>query len=72
MVDATKPTVVRYRYTPYWSTEQRLRERAPGGWTRVEPEEPGVVLVQARFGLERSRRAKGLPLGAVAARPGSS
>src|SRR3954449_12509060 len=59
MVDAKKPTVVRYRYTPYWTTQGACLSRAPGGWTRVEPEEPGVVLVQARFGLERSRRAKG-------------
>ncbi|MEA2143943.1 MAG: hypothetical protein QOI64_2373, partial [Solirubrobacteraceae bacterium] len=29
------------------------------GWTQVEPIEGGVVLVQARFGLERARRAKG-------------
>jgi hypothetical protein len=58
MVDTKKPTVVRYRYTPYWSTNNACVERAPGDWTRVEPESPGVVLVQARFGLERSRRAK--------------
>lgn len=50
MVDAAKPTVVRYRYTPYWSTNGACVSRAPGGWTRVEPERPGVVLVQARFG----------------------
>jgi len=53
MVDARRTTVVRYRYTPYWSTTQACVSRAPGGWTRVEPDEPGVVLVQARFGLER-------------------
>src|SRR3954453_9342493 len=50
MVDTRKPTVVRYRYTPYWSTTNACVERAPGGWTRVTPEEPGVVIVQARFG----------------------
>ena len=58
MVDAAKPTVVKYRYTPYWETTNACVSRAPGGWTRVEPEEPGVLMVQARFGLERSRRAK--------------
>jgi hypothetical protein len=57
MVDARRPTVVRYRYTPYWSTTNACIERAAGGWTRVAPEEPGVVLVQARFGLERGQRA---------------
>jgi hypothetical protein len=58
MVNAAKPTVVKYRYTPYWSTTNACVSRAPGGWTRVEPEAPGVLIVQARFGLERSRRAK--------------
>lgn len=58
MVDASKPTVVKYRYTPYWQTTNACVSRAPGGWTRVEPEEPGVLMVQARFGIERSRRAK--------------
>jgi hypothetical protein len=53
MVDAKHTTVVRYRFTPYWWTTQACVTRAPGGWTRVEPLEPGVVLVQARFGLER-------------------
>jgi hypothetical protein len=57
MVDARKPTVVRYRYTPYWTTTGACVSRAPGGWTRVVPEQDGVVMVQARFGLERSRRA---------------
>jgi hypothetical protein len=50
MIDAEKPTVVRYRYTPYWSTSGACVSRAPGGWTRVEPDNPGVVLVQAKFG----------------------
>jgi hypothetical protein len=60
MVDATKPTLVRYRYTRYWSTSDACLSRAPGGWTRVEPLEGSrVVLVQAKFGLERARRAKG-------------
>jgi hypothetical protein len=58
MVDVKKSTVVRYRYTPYWVTTNACVERAAGGWTRVQADEPGVVVVQARFGLERSRRAK--------------
>ena len=58
MLNAAKPTVVKYRYTPYWSTTNACVSRAPGGWTRVEPQQPGVLMVQARFGLERSRRAK--------------
>src|SRR3954454_5161421 len=58
MVDAGKPTVVRYRYTPYWSANNACVSRAADGWTRVQPEEPGVVIVQARFGLERSHGAK--------------
>ncbi len=59
MVDTKKPTVVRYRYTPYWSATDACVSRAPGGWTRVAPEEDHVVLVQARFGLEVPRHAKG-------------
>jgi hypothetical protein len=58
MVDAKKSTVVRYRFTGYWSATNACLSRAAGGWTRVQPDEPGVVLVQARFGLERSRRTK--------------
>jgi hypothetical protein len=58
MVNASKPTVVKLRYTSYWRTTNACVSRAPGGWTRVEPEEPGVLMVQARFGIERSRRAK--------------
>jgi hypothetical protein len=59
MVDAKRTTVVRYRYTKYWSTSDACLSRAPGGWTQVQPLEGGVVMVQARFGLERARRAKG-------------
>jgi hypothetical protein len=59
MVDAKRTTVVRYRYTKYWFTSDACLSRAPDGWTQVEPIEGGVVLVQARFGLERARRAKG-------------
>jgi hypothetical protein len=59
MVDAKRTTVVRYRYTKYWSSSDACLSRAPDGWTEVEPLEGGVVMVQARFGLERARRAKG-------------
>src|SRR3954452_8849013 len=59
MVDARKPTVVRYRYTPYWTTTGACVSRAPGGWTRVAPKQAGVVMVQAHFGLEAGRRAQG-------------
>jgi hypothetical protein len=60
MVDTDGPTLVRYRYTRYWSTSDACLSRAAGGWTRVDPlEGRGVVLVQARFGLERAHRAKG-------------
>jgi hypothetical protein len=60
MVDAAKTTVVRYRYTKYWSTSDACLARADGGWTEVEPRnDGGVILVQAKFGLERGRDAKG-------------
>jgi hypothetical protein len=60
MVEARRPTVVRYRYTPYWSTSGACVSRGPNGWTRVDPlGEGGVVIVQARFGLEAGRGAKG-------------
>jgi hypothetical protein len=59
MVDTDGPTLVRYRYTRYWSTSDACLSRAPGGWTRVEPLYRGVVIVQAKFGLERAGRAKG-------------
>ena len=41
MVHARRPTVVRYRYTPYWTTSGACVSRAPGGWTRVEPDGDG-------------------------------
>ena len=60
MVDASKTTVVRYRYTKYWSTSDACLARADDGWTEVEPHnDGGVILVQAKFGLERGRDAKG-------------
>jgi hypothetical protein len=60
MVDASKTTVVRYRYTKYWSTSDACLARADEGWTEVEPHnDGGVILVQAKFGLERGGDAKG-------------
>jgi hypothetical protein len=60
MVDASRTTVVRYRYTKYWSTSDACLARADDGWTEVEPRnDGGVILVQAKFGLERGRDAKG-------------
>jgi hypothetical protein len=51
---------VRYRYTKYWSTSDACLARADGGWTEVEPrDDRGVILVQAKFGLERGGDAKG-------------
>jgi len=56
----SKTTVVRYRYTKYWSTSDACLARAKDGWTEVEPRtDGGVILVQAKFGLERGRDAKG-------------
>src|SRR4051812_30764290 len=52
-VDVRRPTVVRYRYTPYWSAGDACVRRAPGGWTSIDPDRSGVVMVRARFGLER-------------------
>jgi hypothetical protein len=53
-LDARHPTVVRQRYTPYWSTTDACVRRAPGGWTEVDPGSSAIVLVQARFGIEHS------------------
>jgi hypothetical protein len=51
---------VRYRYTKYWSTADACLSRADDGWTEVEPRnDGGVILIQAKFGLERGRQAKG-------------
>jgi hypothetical protein len=52
-IDARKPTVVRQRYTRYWSTRGACLRRAPGGWTEVDPGDSGVILVQARFGIDK-------------------
>jgi hypothetical protein len=56
-VDARRPTVVRQRYTPYWSTRDACVREAPGGWTEVDPGSSQVVLVQARFGIDRRASA---------------
>ncbi len=57
-VDARRPTIVRQRYTRYWSTRGACVRRAPGGWTEIDPDgaDRGVVLVQARFGIDRHAR----------------
>jgi hypothetical protein len=51
-VDTRRPTVVRQRYTRYWWTQGACVRKAPGGWTEVDPSDSGVVLVEARFGIE--------------------
>jgi hypothetical protein len=56
-VDAHRPTVVRQRYTPYWSTRGACVRKAPGGWTEVDPGSSRVVLVEARFGIDRRENA---------------
>jgi hypothetical protein len=43
------PTVVRQRYTRWWSSDGACVSRAPGGWTRVIPIEGGRVRVHAGF-----------------------
>ncbi len=59
-IDARRPTIVRYRYTRYWVTEDACVRRAKGGWTEVDPLQAGVILVRARFDIEPgSREAKG-------------
>jgi hypothetical protein len=52
-VDARRHTVVRYRYTKYWDATDACIRRAPGGWTSIQPDHPGVVMVRARFDLEQ-------------------
>jgi hypothetical protein len=51
-IDTRGETVVRYRYTKYWYSTEACVRRAPGGWTSIEPDRAGVVMVRARFGLE--------------------
>jgi hypothetical protein len=55
-VDTDGPTVVRQRYTPYWSTRGACVSKTPDGWTEIDPDHAGVVLVEARFGLDRTTR----------------
>jgi hypothetical protein len=50
-VVASKPTVVRQRYTPYWRSAGGCVTRAADGWTKVSPSGKGAVEVRARFGL---------------------
>jgi hypothetical protein len=52
-VDTRGPTVVRYRYTKYWYADDACVSRTSSGWTSIEPDRPGVVMVRARFDLER-------------------
>jgi hypothetical protein len=59
-VDATRPTVVRQRYTPYWYTPGACVRRAPGGWTEIDPRSrEGVLVVRARFELGSGGGQKG-------------
>jgi hypothetical protein len=48
-------SVVRVRYTRYWTIihGDGCVAAAPGGWTSVRAEKPGVVRVAARFSLAR-------------------
>lgn len=43
------PTVVRQRYTRWWSSKGACLSRAPGGWTRVTPVGGSRVRVRAGF-----------------------
>jgi hypothetical protein len=59
-LDATRPTVVRQRYTPYWYTRGACVRRAPGGWTEIDPKGgAGVLVVRARFELGSGQGQKG-------------
>jgi hypothetical protein len=51
-VDAPRATVVRYRYTKYWSSSDACVSRSPNGWTSIHPDRAGVVMVRARFEVE--------------------
>jgi hypothetical protein len=48
-VEAGGPTVVRQRYTRWWSSDDACVSRAPGGWTRVTPVGGSRVRVHAGF-----------------------
>jgi hypothetical protein len=51
-VMASKPTIVRQRFTPYYRSQGGCVTRAAGGWTKVTPYGSGEVRVRARFGLD--------------------
>ena len=48
-VETGGPTVVRQRYTRWWSSDGACLSRAPGGWTRVTPVRGSRVRVHAGF-----------------------
>ena len=49
--------LVRVRWTPYWQAMTGgCVGRAPGGWTSVDPAQPGRVVVGLRFSLSRLTR----------------
>jgi hypothetical protein len=48
-LETAGPTVVRQRYTRWWSSEGACVSRAPGGWTRVTPVGGSRVRVRAGF-----------------------
>jgi len=56
-VDTRRPTIVRQRYTRYWEAPGACVKRAPGGWTEVDPGSSQIVLVEARFDIERGTSA---------------
>jgi hypothetical protein len=48
---ASRPTVVRQRWTRYWHAAGACLSATPGGWTRVAPRDPhGTIHVRASFG----------------------
>ena len=53
---APERTIVRQRYTRYWSAEGACLRRAPGGWTEVRPSGTAHVRVRARFTLPLGAR----------------
>jgi hypothetical protein len=48
--------LVRVRYTPYWTITSGAGcvQRGAGGWTRVDAQQPGRLLVHASFSLGRA------------------
>jgi hypothetical protein len=50
-VVASRPTVVRQRFTPYYRSDGACVTAAADGWTNVVPTRAGAVRVRARFGL---------------------